>query len=177
MSTFSLLSPKLDTEILPPYHWTEEDWCTIQSICEPSEIYKILIKVAAKLKHHYSPVGFVIGPIMTGGFDSEKNMQVFDAAIQIVRMKGMSILNQLHVIPTLVRYIEEYQSVHGINKYPENIMLELFLPLISNAKFERIFAIEGWETSIGASMEYDLCVRLGFIPEIVPINQILSYIR
>ncbi len=177
MSTFSILSPKLDTEILPPYHWTEEDWCTIQSICEPSEIYKILIRVSKKLKHHYSPVGFVIGPVMTGGFDSEKNMQVFDAAIQIVRMKGVAVLNQLYTIPALVRYTEQFQSVYGCNKYPDNIMSELFLPLISNAKFERIFAIEGWESSIGASMEYELCIQLGFSPEIVPINQILSYIR
>lgn len=177
MSTFTLLSPELDTEFFPPYHWTEEDWCTIQSLCEPSEIYKILIRVAAKLKHHYSPVGFVIGPIMTGGFDPEKNMQIFDAAIQIVRMKGVAVLNQLYVIPALIKYSEHYQSIHGDDKYPENIMLELFLPLILNAKFERIFAIEGWENSLGASMEHELCLRLGFCPQTIPINQILSYIR
>lgn len=153
-------------EIEPPYFWTQDDWVNLHQTSEPKLLYEISIKVIRRIQNHAAPVGIVIGPMMNGGFDPVKNFQIFEAAIQIIRMKGVAVFNQLVLLDSLVFY-----------NSPDHfeIMSDLFIPLIRNASFQRAFAIEGWEGSIGASMEHQTFLECGISPELIPLKKIFEY--
>lgn len=161
----NLASPEAH-EIEPPCFWTQDDWVKLHQTSEPKLLYEISIKVIRRIHHHAAPVGVVIGPMMTGGFDPVKNFQIFEAAIQMTRMKGVAVFNQLVLLDSLVFYNSHDQS---------EIMSELFLPLMKNAGFHRVFAIEGWENSTGASLEYQTFLESDINPELISLKKIFEY--
>lgn len=171
MSTLTTLPLILDSpeiqEIKPPCFWSEDEWVKLHQTSEPKLLYEISIQVIKRIHHHAAPVGIVIGPMMNGGFDPVKNFQIFEAAIQITRMKGIAVFNQLVLIDSLVFYNSHNQF---------EIMSDLFIPLMRNAGFHRVFAIEGWESSTGASMEYQTFLECGIDPELIPLKQISEYL-
>jgi hypothetical protein len=153
-------------EIEPPYFWTQDDWVKLHQTSEPKLLYEISLKVIRRIHHYAAPVGIVIGPMMNGGFDPVKNFQIFEAAIQMIRMKGVAVFNQLVLLDSLVFYSSPDQF---------EIMSDLFIPLMRNASFQRVFAIEGWESSMGASMEYETFLECNINPELIPLKKIFEY--
>lgn len=167
-----------EQEYAPPYYWSQDDWNKIHSQIDLNlqDILEISLRIVRQIQHHASPTGLVIGPMMTGGYDPVRNLEIFEAAIQIVRLKGVAVFNQLYLLPFLDFYTYEYQSKNGLEQYPREIMTELFLPLIKEAKFQRIFVIEGWESSKGARLEMTLCQKIDLIPEIIPLSKIRQFL-
>jgi hypothetical protein len=171
MSTLTTLPLNLDLpethEIEPPCFWTQDDWVKLHQTSEPKLLYEISIKVIHRIHHHAAPVGVVIGPMMTGGLDPVKNFQIFEAAIQMIRMKGVAVFNQLVLLDSLVFYKSHNQF---------EVMSDLFLPLMRDGCFRRVFAIEGWESSTGASLEYKTFLECGISPELIPLEKISEYL-
>jgi hypothetical protein len=167
-----------EQEYAPPYYWSQDDWNKIhsQNNLKLEDLFEISLKVVRQIQNNASPTGLVIGPMMTGGYDPVKNLEIFEAAIQTVRLKGVAVFNQLHLLPFLDFYTYEYQSKNGLEQYPCEIMTELFLPLIKQANFDRIFVIEGWESSKGARLEMTLCQKIDLIPEIIPLSKIRQFL-
>jgi len=148
-----------------PYFWSEMDRQVVQEFTEPSILYLSAISILEKIKRHVSPVYFVIGPMTTGGLGSvEENFKVFEAAIELVRHKtGGAVFNQVYFEDSFQRYTADFQSRHGVDKYPIAIMEDFYGPLLRDTHFHRVFRIEGWETSKGASWENKVCEEV-FMP-------------
>jgi len=167
MRTLNTLPLNLDYpktyEIEYPCFWTQDDWVKLHQTSELKSLYEISIKVIRRMHSHAAPVGIVIGPMISGGFDPVKNLQIFEMAIQITRIKGVTVFNQLVLLDSRVFY----------NSYDQSeIAHDLFIPLMKNAGFHRVFAIEGWESSINASMEHQTFLECGIDPELISLKEI-----
>jgi hypothetical protein len=168
----------IEQEYVPPYCWSQDDWIKVHSKngLKLKDVFEISLKVVYQIREHASPTGLVIGPMVTGGYDPVKNLEIFEAAIQIIRLKGVAVFNQLHLLPFLDFYMDSHQPQYDFDQYPCEVMTELFLPLIRNGKFQRVFVIEGWQSSRETNMEMELCKEMNLIPELVPLRQIRQYL-
>jgi hypothetical protein len=102
------------------------------------------------------PVVLLSGPISSGGRGSlNANLKVFEDAIITFMRKGHSVFNQLPFEPKLLELSKDYKE------YCTPILDDIFLPILKSGLIKKMFFIPGWESSVGAKWEYNVCEKLG----------------
>ena len=108
------------------------------------------------------PVVLVSGPISSGGRGSiTENLKALEDNIFAMEMRGENVWNQL---PFENKFSELAKGHEG---YFMPILEEFFLPIFKSGKIKKIWFMTGWETSTGATWEYEqakkLRIEIGFI--------------
>ena len=138
---------------MPHKYWTREDERVIKTVGSYAELCEVAMRILARIK---GPVGFVCGPISTGGTGSpKKNIVIFKRYIAKLCKEGKNIFNQMPFEKTLWRLLKVLEN-------PEDRLLqEFYLPLFKSGKLTTFYFIHGWETSYGARWEHKQAKRLG----------------
>jgi len=113
-----------------------------------------LLKIALRVLHRM-PIGatMVCGPISTGGAGSiEKNLEIFALAIEALASRGENVFSQMPFERTMQR----------LKTTNLGLLNDFYLPLFRSGRIRRLCFLDGWESSEGATWEYERAIELGF---------------
>lgn len=110
----------------------------------------------------------VCGPITTGGFKHPGyNVLLFNHAIDLLRIEGRPMFNQIPYEFQLARLGSEWRGENG-DRYCRPILTEFYQPLFETRLFARAWFLPGWESSTGASWEHELLTNMGCAIQYLP---------
>ena len=138
---------------MPYKYWKREDEKAVKTVRSYAKLCEVAMRILARIK---VPVGFVCGPISTGGAGSpKKNIVIFKRYIAKLREEGKNIFSQIPFEETLWRL----SALFGND--PDKLLREFYLPLFATGLLTTFYFIPGWETSYGARWEHNQAKRLG----------------
>lgn len=134
-------------------YWSEKNFQDVEKAKNFSELLAVANQILDTIP---VPAGLVSGPVSTGGLGSiAKNIAVLNQKIDELEVSGKHIFNQL---PFENKFKEFSKNSKG---YYTPILDDFYLPLFQSGKITKIFFIPGWQTSTGASWEYEQAGKLG----------------
>jgi len=139
----------------------------LRAFCKPIQDFSGLVNIARyELSKFHGRAEIVCGPITSGGLGSvEKNLAVFNSAIQGLIIQGRPVFNQMPYEDALFRLQAEHERRHG--RHPEDksynpvVLEEFYLPLFQTRGFSRAWFLPHWRTSKGATWERNTLGGLG----------------
>lgn len=112
----------------------------------------------ALLKDLPAPIVQVCGPLTTGGKGSyEANVEVLHKGIHWLAARGKTVFDQRPFEDPMFKVIQAQKKT----AYPHNLLEEFYLPLFQSGHIKELHFVPGWETSIGATWEYEQGKALG----------------
>lgn len=136
-------------------YWTAQDKAALPAATSFSNLAVIALSVLSRMPQ---PVSQVCGPISTGGLGSvEKNLAVFDTAIDRLIKQGIVVFDQMPFEVHFFRIMENGQATRQNN----TLLNEFYLPIFESGHVSRLYFIPGWESSKGANWEHQQAQRLG----------------
>lgn len=131
--------------------WLQPDGITADSF---SELAEIGIAHIGKLGDN---VEIVCGPISTGGLgNSEKNFEVFIAAIRAFKALGHNLFDQSPFEYGLGKLRQKWEEEHPEHTgYCMPILTEFYGVLFETGLIRTAWFIPGWESSFGAKWEHN----------------------
>jgi len=134
------------------HYWEQADYEEMAMAKTFGDLVPISIRIIGRMPQ---PVVLVSGPISSGGKGSlTENLKVFEDAIITFMKKGYSVFNQLPFEPKLQELSKDYKE------YCTPILDDIFLPILKSGLIKKMFFIPGWESSVGARWEYNICEKL-----------------
>jgi hypothetical protein len=121
-----------------------------------SSIAKAYLK---KLPHQ---LGIVCGPISTGKYSVEKNLEIFNQTVVEISNR-MPIFNQMPFEPLFAKVhdlIKDNKELCPNNKTSKFFIDHFYEGIFYSSKEWRPHFIAGWEHSIGAAMEHAIFTKL-----------------
>lgn len=135
--------------------WTEAERDAIKQAQAFAELVPAALAVLERMP---KPVSQVCGPISTGGLGSiEKNLAVFDAAIDRLIKQGIVVFDQMPFEEHFSRILNSQQGTRQNNMLLE----EFYRPIFESRHVSRLHFIHGWQSSEGADWEHQLGQQLG----------------
>lgn len=136
-------------------YWTNQDKAALPAATSFSDLAVIAVSVLSRMP---PPISQVCGPISTGGLGSlEKNLAVFDAAIDRLIKQGIVIFDQMPFEDHMFRIMEDGWGTRQNNA----LLTDFYLPIFESGRIARLYFISGWESSKGANWEHQQAQRLG----------------
>ena len=136
-------------------YWTDIE----RTALEQARTLHDLIPVAMDIMGRMSPpICMLSGPLSTGGKGSlEENMRVFARAIHMLDEKGLAVFDQIPFQEALVRLTDH----HNRTDYCHEMLDIFYWGVLESGRIRRIYFLPAWQTSIGASWEREMAIRLG----------------
>ncbi|OHA15585.1 MAG: hypothetical protein A3H57_03285 [Candidatus Taylorbacteria bacterium RIFCSPLOWO2_02_FULL_43_11] len=144
-------------------YWTKDIYDELEKVNDFEHLFPIGLKVIKKMPQ---PISMVSGPISTGGKGSiEKNLKVFERAIDLLSEKGHNVFHQLPFQGVMIRLGTSWKG----QGYCMPLLTEFYQPVFESGYIKTVHFIPGWEKSFGAKWEHEQCGRLGieriYLPE------------
>ena len=125
-----------------------------------AQTYEELLAVALDiLKRLPQPVGFVCGPVTSGGAGSiEANLKRIEDAIIKLEENGVTIFAQTPFEEEIERLRAVYEESR--DEYPE-LLDQFFVPIFSSGLIQTFYFLPDWESSKGATWEHEQAPKWG----------------
>lgn len=136
-------------------HYKEKHYSAIDTAKTYEELCAIALDV---LKNMPQPIVVVCGPLSTGGTgDIKKNLALIEQTIYKLSDRGQQVFNYLpfeKAIPTL-------KAKFGENTREKNQLLldNFYLAIYSSGFIKKMYFLDGWELSHGASWEREIAKK------------------
>lgn len=125
-----------------------------------SELGKLNFELVIKMSKVEKWIGMVSGPISTGGVGHvEGNLEVFQRTIDVLQAEGLPIYDQL----PFERHM--WRIAKAKNSSDDELLNEFYAPLLESGIIKRLYFIDGWESSYGATREHEIAISC-YIPRI-----------
>ncbi|MEX2008458.1 MAG: hypothetical protein WD850_03145 [Candidatus Spechtbacterales bacterium] len=146
---------------MPNPHWTKEELEQVATMDSYEDMLALAMQILPRIPE---PVVQVCGPISTGGMGSvADNFRIFDMAIELLIAGRENVFDQRpfeHAVQNIKRKGVETGYLMGL-------LDDFFLPIFETGYIAKFYFLPGWETSKGASWEYEQAKRLG-IASVMP---------
>ena len=136
-------------------YWKEEDFVALENTRSMKDMLSVAENIISRMS---SGLSQVCGPISTGGKGSvEANLAYFNEFILQLQEKGVPTFYQIPFESNIYHLLKnvEYKQTQ------EHILLDFYLPLFRYGKIKELHFIPGWESSVGATWEYNTVKELG----------------
>jgi len=141
---------------------------------EKAESFGELVPIAISVLEFFEePVTIVSGPISTGGFDSNRdlNIRAFVNAIRHLQAQRRSVFDQTPFESALGRFAKQWAKTGG-HGYCMPILNDFYGPLFRSGLITTVAFMNGWESSFGSQWERrearELGLKVEFLPFIAP---------
>lgn len=114
-----------------------------------------------RLRQLPQPVVRVSGPLTSGGFGYEKNLQRFIKAQQVLRDKGFTVYD----------YFEDNDDetvIKNLGVSWEEVMRHYHAPILATGLISTMYLMPRWEESNGANWEHEYFVKNKLATENIP---------
>lgn len=98
-------------------------------------------------------IGFVSGPISTGGYGIAENLRIFNLVVQYLKGEGRKIFDPIPFEDTIFRLRIAWRERTGATRYCKGVLQEFYAPLIQSGLVREGYFIPGYRTSVGARWE------------------------
>jgi len=133
---------------------TNEDLVGIDCAVTFEELREIACTILSRMPW---PVGIVCGPLTSGGFGSfELNRREMQRAIRKLNDEDKGVFNQLIFEDAMHRIMKNKSYYKGGNH-----LLETFYLPILERYIRKMYFLQGWKGSQGATWEHQTGLRLG----------------
>ncbi|MFH1325321.1 MAG: hypothetical protein ABIH49_00940 [archaeon] len=153
----------LETDISLRY-WSSEHLSAVNEANSFAELRRIAME---HLQRMPQPIAQVCGPISTGGFGIEKNLEIFEVTIRKLMSQGKTIFNQIP-FETPMKELNERSPLNGM-RVNQNVLDDFYLDIFKSELIYKLYFVHGWETSYGARWERrkarELGMRINYLPE------------
>jgi len=136
------------------HYWTEEDKAALAAAQDFPDLTAIAFRVLNRMP---KPIAQVCGPISSGGYGSlEKNLAAFDATIDHLIAQKLNIFDQIPFERPMFRIIGQNRD-----ELRHKLLTDFYLPIFEAGLISRLYFMHGWESSHGATWEFEQAKRLG----------------
>lgn len=134
-------------------HWKEEEIKELEQAQTFEHLRDVALRIVQRMP---GPIGQVCGPIATGGRGSiEKNLEIFEFAIDKLVAEGKIIFNQMPFEPHMQRLVKRGPT------YSYELLETFYLPIFSSGKIKTVYFLPDWMSSTGAKWEYVKSIEHG----------------
>lgn len=150
--------------------WSPRAFEAVRKAESFGELVPIAISV---LECFEEPVTIVSGPISTGGFGSNRdlNIRAFMNAIRYLQAQRRSVFDQTPFESALGRLARQWAKTGG-QGYCMPILNDFYAPMFRSRLIATVAFMKGWESSFGAQWEHrevnELGLRVEYLPLITP---------
>lgn len=132
----------------------------IKKVAKTAPSFKSLSEMALEeLRALDGSAHMVCGPISTGGYgNAVVNLLVFNHAIEVLRARGCPVWSQMPYEAGIAELEQQWRKENPNAAYCESLLTEFYLPLVLSNLIAKAWFLDGkhgWETSRGASWEFE----------------------
>ncbi len=149
-------------------HWLQEEHDETLRCDTFKQLAGVGIRILGefKLKSGGKKVVMLSGPMTTGGLGTfEANMHVFGHCVDIARENGLRVFNQLPFQTAMIRILNlpKNPTFTTSEIYPQTILDDFYWPLMQSGGIDCMYFLPTWETSNGATQEWQKAAEIGKI--------------
>ena len=155
-------------------YWTPEEKRRLKEAGKISELADIALVVLDRMSvsSDNREITQICGPMTTGGLGNLRdNMALFEYAITVAGENGFYVFNQLPFQDGMVRILN---WAPGQKVYRQEILEEFYRPIFASGKVQKTLFLPDWQSSHGASWEFELLGKLGIPRDDFPIELLTS---